>query len=98
MTSVSITPETRVRILEGSNLDFSDFDSFEVLGRSGVYKHTFRLKFCHPHGLVGGRWAIKREISGSIGVRSQQCRGGRPRHRWRLDDGAHEESGTPDSN
>ncbi len=24
--------------------DFSDFDSFDVLGRSGVYIRTFRLK------------------------------------------------------
>ena len=48
------------------NFDFSNFDSFEVLGRSGVYRHTFGMKIHRPHGLVGVRWAINREVSGSI--------------------------------
>jgi hypothetical protein len=47
-------------------LIFSDVKAFEVLGRSGVYRHTFPLKFHRPHGLVGERWAINREVSGSI--------------------------------
>ncbi len=50
----------------GQIFDFSDFDSFEVLGHSGVYRHTFRLKFYRLHGLVGERWAINREVSGSF--------------------------------
>ena len=43
----------------GQNFDFSNFDSLEVLGRSGVYRHTFVMIFYRPHGLVGERWAIK---------------------------------------
>ncbi len=46
--------------------DFSNFDSLEVLGRSGVYRHTFGMKIHRPHGLVGEHWAINREVSGSI--------------------------------
>ena len=47
-------------------LNFQKFNSFQVLGRSGVYRHTFSLKFHRPHGLVGEHWAINREVSGSI--------------------------------
>ena len=59
-------PETRVRILRGQFFYFADFDSFEVLGRSGVHRHTFGMIFYRPHGLVGEHWAINREVSGSI--------------------------------
>ncbi len=45
---------------------FSNFDSLEVLGRSGVYRHTFGMKIHRPHGLVVECWAINREVSGSI--------------------------------
>ncbi len=61
-----MTPETRVRILGGQNFDFSDFDSFEVLERPGVYRHTFGMIFYRPHGLVDARWAMDCEVSGSI--------------------------------
>ncbi len=65
--SESMTPETRVRTLGGGQkFNFLNFDSFEVLGRSGVYRHTFGMIFYRPHGLVGERWAINREVSGSI--------------------------------
>ena len=47
-------------------LNFQNFDSYEVLGCSGVYRHTFGMKIHRPHGLVGERWAINREVSGSI--------------------------------
>jgi hypothetical protein len=50
----------------GQIFDFPDFNSFEVLGRSGVYRRTFLLKFDRPHGLVGERWTINREVSGLI--------------------------------
>ncbi len=50
----------------GQNFDFSDFVSFEVLEHSGVYRHTFEMIFYHPDGFVGERWAINREVSGSI--------------------------------
>ncbi len=46
--------------------DFSNFDSLEVLGRSGEYRHTFEMKIHCPHGPVGERWAINCEVSGSI--------------------------------
>ncbi len=46
-------------------LNFQNFNSFQILARSGVYRHTFSLKFHRPHGLVGG-WATNREVSGSI--------------------------------
>ncbi len=48
------------------NFDFSNFDSFEVLGRSGVYSHTFGMIFYRPHGLVGECWAKNSEFSGLI--------------------------------
>ncbi len=39
---------------------------WQLLGRSGVYRHTFGMKIHRPHGLVGECWAINREVSGSI--------------------------------
>ena len=33
---------------------------------SGRYIRTFPLIFHRPHGLVGERWAVNREVSGSI--------------------------------
>jgi hypothetical protein len=62
----------------GQNFDFSNFYSFEVLGRSGVYRHTFGMIFYRPHGLVGERWAIYREVSGSILSPTSAVRRGAP--------------------
>ena len=39
---------------------------WDVLGYIDTHSENFRLKFYRPHGLVGERWAINREVSGSI--------------------------------